>query len=240
MVRAQRRRPPPPPPREPPPIEPPPRLEAEGEAPRLEAPRELSICVLRPEPYPSKAPPPPLLERQQLFVPDGLDEPGAEERNRNPAREDRRVVGHHDLAAVAGHREQLKQRLARGIERLELALRVPPGRAQFENDAAAADGRHVVADRAARAVERRAEAFVRRLDFEEVLEAQSELRELGRRDAGERVRRAEALALRDEVRRRRPAREHHDGRQPAAHLVTTIVPRMNEWPAPHTCEHSNG
>ena len=88
--------------------------------------------------------------------------------------------GKIDLTAVAGHGEQLEQRLARRIERLELALRVPPGRAQFENDAAAADGRHVVADRAARAVEGRAEALVRRLDFEEVLEAEPELGELGR------------------------------------------------------------
>jgi hypothetical protein len=47
MLRTQRRRPPPPP-REAPPIEPP-RLDAEGDALRLEAPRELSICVLRPE-----------------------------------------------------------------------------------------------------------------------------------------------------------------------------------------------
>ena len=52
-----------------------------------------------------------ILERQELIVADRLDEAGAKEWNRNPPREDRRIIGQARLAAVAGHREQLEQRL---------------------------------------------------------------------------------------------------------------------------------
>jgi hypothetical protein len=65
--------------------------------------------------------------------------------------------------------------------------RRPVARAGLDDDAGAADGGHVVARGAAVAVEGGAEAVFRRLDFGEVRESQPELRELRRRDAGQRI-----------------------------------------------------
>ncbi len=143
---------------------------------------------------------------------------------------------------MAGHREQLKQRLAGLVERRELTVGRPRGRAKLGDDAAAADDRHVVTDRAARAVERRPQAFIGRLDFEEILEAQPELLELRRRDSRERTA-GDRTSLGERENGRRPEQHEphganaNDGRR--AHSVTTISPRMNEWPAPQTCEHWN-
>ena len=57
----------------------------------------------------------------------------------------------------------------------EAAIGVTVADARLEHHAAAADGRHVVAHRATRAVERRAEPLFRRLDLHEVVEPQTEL-----------------------------------------------------------------
>ena len=145
-----------------------------------------------------------IFEGEQLIVRNGLDEPGSEQRNRDPAREHRRLVGHDGLAAMSRDREQLEERLPRFVEGLELALGGPAGGTELENGAGAADRGDVVAHGAARAVERRAEALVGRLDLEEVVEAEPELRELRGRDAGERLPRLRHPRLRDHPRGRQP------------------------------------
>src|SRR6185503_15659648 len=88
---------------------------------------------------------------------------------------------HDGLAAVGGNREQVKERFAGGVERLEPAVRGAASRADFRDRPGAADGGHVVAGGAARGVERGPEPFLRRFDFEKVVETEPELLELGGR-----------------------------------------------------------
>ena len=64
---------------------------------------------------------------------------------------------------------------------------VAVGRAHFGDQADAADRRHVVADGAARGVERRAEPFFGGLDLEEVVEPDAEALELRREEPGQRI-----------------------------------------------------
>ena len=61
----------------------------------------------------------------------------------------------------------------------------------------AADGRHVVADRAARAVERRSQSFFRGFHLEEIVEPEPESLELDRRDPRQRLAGVGAATLRD-------------------------------------------
>ena len=57
-------------------------------------------------------------QRQDRVVGDRLDQAGAEHRDRDPADDDVGVGRDHRLAAVAGQREQVDQRLAGGVEAL--------------------------------------------------------------------------------------------------------------------------
>ena len=83
------------------------------------------------------------------------------------------------------------------------------------------------------------------LDLEEVVEAETELLELDRRDAGQRIAGLRARGLRDEQQRgtvrhdsnapvtsKPQPRRHH--RPSLARFATTMTPRMNAWPAPQT------
>ena len=79
-------------------------------------------------------------------------------------------------------------------------LRTASPGAHFSDGADAADRGHAVAHGAARAVEGRAEPFIRGLDFEEVVQSEPELLELDRRDAGQRVARHGHADLSDEHR----------------------------------------
>src|SRR5262249_28936627 len=126
--------------------------------------------------------------------------PGAEERNRHAPGEDIRLGRHDGLTAVTGKREQVKERLAGSVERFELAVGVDLPGAQLGDRPRAADGRDVVADGAARPVERRTEALLGSLDLEEVFEAETELLEFDGRDPGERT--PERLRLRPRARDR--------------------------------------
>ena len=69
----------------------------------------------------------------------------------------------------------------------QLAFFVAADRAEFGDRPKATDRRDVVTDRAARAIERGAEALVGGFDLEEIIESEAELGEFAARDAGERV-----------------------------------------------------
>ncbi len=140
-------------------------------------------------------------------------------------------------------REQLKERLAVGRQRHRTALRIATGSTNLCDGPSAADHRDVVADRAARAVECRAESFLRSFDFEEIVQAETKLFEIDRGDAEQRL--AETLTLcvhagdppRErgyQQNRRRADRLHRSPRG----ATTLMVPRMKLWPAPHIREHS--
>ena len=73
------------------------------------------------------------------------------------------------------------------VQPAKRAAAVPVSGADLEDHAAAADGRHVVTDGAARAVERRAKTFLGGFDLGEVVETQPEFAELLGRDAGQRI-----------------------------------------------------
>ena len=192
-----------------------------------------------------------ILQGRDRLVGDRFDEAGAEERNRRAPRDDRRGLRNVRLTSVSRNREEVHQRLAGLIERPEVAFLVDGRGPGLEDRAGAADGRHVVTDGAAGAVERRSKAFFGRLDFREVVEAEAELRELPRAQPGEGIAGAVDATLpvhqrdpyqRDSTRRDRRDSSRVDHREsPVAALsvFTTITPRMNEWPAPHICVHSN-
>ena len=74
-----------------------------------------------------------------------------------------------------------------GAELHELAVFVAARRADLGDHARAADGRHAVADRAARAVERRAKTLLGRFDLGEILEPEPELLELTAGDSRQRI-----------------------------------------------------
>ena len=63
-----------------------------------------------------------------VVVGNGLDQAGAEERDRRPPRDHVRVVGDHRLAAVRRHGEEVDQRLAGVVETPEAAVRVAGSR----------------------------------------------------------------------------------------------------------------
>ena len=87
---------------------------------------------------------------------------------------------------MARNREHVKERVAGGVERFEFAVRVATACPQLGHRSGSADRRDVVADGAARAVERRPQAFLARFNFEKIVEPEAELLELDRRDAGKR------------------------------------------------------
>ena len=105
----------------------------------------------------------------------------------DPAREHRRLVGHDGLAAMPGTENNWKSVSPDWSKASNSPSAVLRADTELEDGAGAADDGDVVAHGAARAVERRAEALVGRLDLEEVVEAEPELRELCGRDAGERL-----------------------------------------------------
>ena len=95
--------------------------------------------------------------------------------------------------------------------------------------------------RAARAVECRSETFFGEFDLEKVVQPEPELLELHGRDAGQRVPGLRRACL-GERQRRGEERECRAEQMPDGHGCVPhsaiSVPRMNEWPAPHSFEHS--
>lgn len=141
----------------------------------------------------------------------------------------------HGLAAMVGQRKHLEQRGA--ADHVKFAIAITEPAAQFRHRAAAAYRGHVVAHRAAGAVEERPQAFFRFFNFAEVLEPAAELLELGGRHARQRIagyrRRLGGNAQRcgGEQRGRR-------AEQRSCPHFTTSVARIAVCPAPHGREHS--
>src|SRR6476620_1803255 len=107
---------------------------------------------------------------------------------------------------MSWNREEMKQRLAGFVERLEPAARVAAACPEFDDGAAPADGWHVVAGGATGPVERRAEPLVGRLDFEEVVQAKAKGLEFNGRDARQRAARSGSRLCQHER-----AEQHRDG-----------------------------
>ena len=162
-----------------------------------------------------------IVERQQRLVGDRFDEPRAKQRDRHAARDDVRLRRNDRLARVRGNREDLEQRAGRRRELDELAALVAARRPDLGDHARAADRRDAVADGAARAVERRAEAVLHRLDLGEIVEAEPELLELAAGDARQRIARQRPDRLAGDVDADR--REVHTGGR-ATSRFTTAAP----------------
>src|SRR5689334_8063562 len=94
-------------------------------------------------------------------------------------------------------RQHVNQRVTGRAQPRVLAGAVAIAGAHLEDHTAAADRGNIVTHGAAGAVERRTETFFRRLDFGEVLEAQTKLAELGRREPGERGARTHGVLAED-------------------------------------------
>ena len=128
-----------------------------------------------------------VVERQQHFVGNRFDEAGAKQRNWHAPRDHIRLRWDDRLTGVGRNREGLKQRARLRYKLHELAAFVSARRPDFRHDARAPDRRHAVADRAARAVERRTEAVFDRLDLREIAETQAELLEFSAGDPRQRI-----------------------------------------------------
>ena len=81
----------------------------------------------------------------------------------------------------------MNERVAGGVQRPIIAVRVAIPAACFQDQAGSPDRRRVMAHGAAGRVERGAEAVVDGFHFGEVVQAEPECRRLGRRDPGQRV-----------------------------------------------------
>ena len=136
--------------------------------------------------YAARGPIAAVVERQQRLVGDRFDEAGAEERIGT-----RRAItfasGGMISWRVGGNRKDLEQRTRSGHQLHELAMFVTARRAHLGDHSGAADRRHAVAHRAARAVERRTEPVLGRFDLGEILEAQPELLEFAAGDSRQRI-----------------------------------------------------
>ena len=126
-----------------------------------------------------------IFEREQRLVGNRFDQSRAEQRDRHPPRDDVDLRRHHRLAPVIRDREHLEQRREADDVKLAVGVAVPGAHLRHRRDAA--DHRHVVTGRAARAVEQRAEAFARLFDLHEVVEPEAEGLELAGRDARQRI-----------------------------------------------------
>ena len=192
-------------------------------------------------------------QRQDGVVVDGLDQARAEDRNRHPADDDVGLGRNRRLAGVAGHREQVEQRLAVGPS----ASNAPSGRRggprALRHRADAAHRRHVVAGGATGAVERRARAPPRRSPPRGSRRGRGGTPRTrpascpgsgspgwrcapGRRRPAPRPRSAPPAS--DSWRSRRHGCVAARSSAALAGSVATITPRMKSWPAPHRCEHS--
>src|SRR5687767_15033002 len=80
-----------------------------------------------------------VLERSKRFVGDGLDQSCSEERNGHAPREYIRVWRQYRLTPMARHGEHMKERIARGVQSFELAVRVPAPCPQLGHRPCAAD-----------------------------------------------------------------------------------------------------
>ena len=100
-----------------------------------------------------------ILEIDQRLIRNRFDQPGSEEGNWHPPGKYVRVGRQNRLTAVTRNREHVEEGVARLVERFELAVGVPASCPQLGHRPGAADRGNVVADGAARAVERRTKAF---------------------------------------------------------------------------------
>ena len=129
-----------------------------------------------------------ILEREQRVVGDGFDQAGAEERNRHAARDDVGVGGNDGWHACAAPRTGgTASRPTRRARRTRPCVVADAGarpRAIAPLPPMAGTLWHAAQ---LVAVERRAQALLRGLDLEEVVEPEAELLELARRDARQRI-----------------------------------------------------
>ena len=189
------------------------------------------------------------LQHHQGVVVDRLDETRAEEGERHPPYDHVRVAWDRGLACVTGDREQVEERFPARIEGGKRTVWHLAACPDLSDGTDAADRRHVVTRGTARAVEGRAQPLLGGFNLQEVVQAQTEFFELGRREAWQWVARLHRPSLPKHERRDDPhqrgagcgATPHHAG----AHWpsfgssAAMMTPRMNEWPAPHSFEHSN-
>src|SRR5688572_27097707 len=84
---------------------------------------------------------------------------------------------------MAGNREHVKERIVGSSESFEIAAWCSATCAQLGHGSCSADRWDIVADRAARAVERWTETFLREFNLEKIVESEAEFFELDRRDA---------------------------------------------------------
>ena len=124
-----------------------------------------------------------ILQGQNRIVRDRFNEPGSKQRNRRPPRNHRHIVWNLRLASMRRNRKQVNQSIAVVVQSSERAIGVAISRPRFEDDAGAADRRHVVTDRAAGSVEGRPEPLFSGFDFGEVVEAEAKLGEFPRRES---------------------------------------------------------
>ena len=105
------------------------------------------------------------------------------------------IVGNDRLTAMCRYREQVDQRVAGRIQCAEFARLQAIADPRFENDSTAADRRYIVADGAARAVERRPETILGCFDLHEIIEAEAKLREFDSGDPGQWIARLDLACL---------------------------------------------
>ena len=198
-----------------------------------------------------------ILGIRQRFEPrvgNRLDQAGAEQGDRDTLDDDVGLRRDDGLAGVGRDREDLEQRAP---ARLDVPV-CPVGFADAGPSSGhrrdPANGRHVVAARAARVVVGGTQPLLGVLHLQKVLEAEHELLELDRRQSGQRIA-GKHLPRRDlRGRRNRQHQHHRPGRRQRYHLMrqrppprhrasaaswTTMAPRMKLCPAPHSREHSN-
>src|SRR4029453_4537958 len=150
-------------------------------------------------------------------------------------------------AGMRGGRQQMDQRVARRVQSCVSAAAVAVTGAEFENDAAAADRGHVVANSAAGTVVSGAEPFLGGFDLGEIIEPQSKLAELGGRDTRQGAAgRLRGLCLTRGVDReqgdpgyRRADQNPRHGATPVAAGRTMMKPRIKFGPGPPTRVASN-
>ena len=150
--------------------------------------------------------------------------------------------------------ERVERRAVRAGERANLAVLVPVRGAHLGDEARRRPSPARCGRRAQLArVERRAEPFFGCLHLEKVVEPNPEALELGREKAGQRIaersarspapatdcQQAEQQAATAAMTTVTTSIARHRSLRTAIRGFTRMVPRMNPWPAPQTCEHSN-
>ena len=148
-------------------------------------------------------------QRHQGVIVDGLDEACAEQRDGYPPGDDICIRWDRWLTCVTRNREEMEQRFPGRRDRDERTVEQATPGANLCDRADTAHRRDVVTGGTTGAVERRPQPFLRGLDFEEVVQAKTELLELRRREPGQRVTGLDLTALPEDEGRGQP--QHRRG-----------------------------